>query len=323
MSSGDYGDVGAGGLATGGGIGWMVRRHGLTIDHVKGAELVLADGTQVRADADTNPDLFWAVRGGGSSAGVVTAFELEAYPVGDVVFAVFTLDATDAAGVLERWGLYLEAAPRELTSFLNLSPARRGEPPVAQVLSVWAGADVEPAVAALEPMLQHAPVLAQQAQLVPYPALVAPHDGRHTGRQTLRARNGYLPRMTPGDAGALAGLLESRAVLQLQLRSLGGAVSDVDAAATAYAHRGERFLVSAVGVGVGVGVGARALDEAWEARALPLTGTYANLSSVAGPEDAYPAATLARLREIKRRYDPEGLFDRSLTAPATAVGLGV
>jgi hypothetical protein len=224
------------------------------------------------------------------------------------VFAVFSLDATDTAGVLLRWGRYLESAPRELTSFLNVSPARRGEPPVAQALSVWAGADAEAAVAALEPMLQYAPVLAQSAQLVPYPALVAPHDGRHAGQQSLRVRNGYLAEMTPDAAGTLAGLLQSRAVLQLQLRSLGGAVSDVDAAATAYAHRGERFLASAVGIG------ARALDEAWEGGALPLEGTYANLSSAVRPEDAYPPATLARLEEIRRRHDPDGVFDRGAAA---------
>src|SRR5690606_15602875 len=79
MSSGDFGDVGVGGLATAGGLGFLARKHGLTIDHVTAAELVLADGRRVRADADERPDLLWAVRGAGANFGIVTAIELDAY----------------------------------------------------------------------------------------------------------------------------------------------------------------------------------------------------------------------------------------------------
>ena len=100
MSSGDYGDVGVGGLATAGGIGFLARKFGLTIDHVTAAELVLADGRIVRADASQNPDLLWALRGAGGNFGIVTAFELDAYPVSDVVFAQMLYDATDAAGLV-------------------------------------------------------------------------------------------------------------------------------------------------------------------------------------------------------------------------------
>ena len=136
MSSGDYGDVGVGGLATAGGIGFLARKFGLTIDHVTAAELVLADGRIVRADASQNPDLLWALRGAGGNFGIVTAFELDAYPVSDVVFAQMLYDATDATGLLERWGKLVEAAPRELTSFLYLSAGQRGSAPVAQALTV-------------------------------------------------------------------------------------------------------------------------------------------------------------------------------------------
>ena len=126
MSSGDYGDVGVGGLATAGGIGFLARKHGLTIDHVTAAEIVLADGRIVRAD----DDLLWAVRGAGGNFGIVTAFELDAYPVGDVVFSTMAFDAATTAALLERWGAIVEAAPRELTSFLSLAAAagRRAAP---------------------------------------------------------------------------------------------------------------------------------------------------------------------------------------------------
>ena len=145
MSSGDHGGVGVGGLATAGGIGLLGRKHGLTIDHVTAVEVVLADGRKVRADANTDPDLLWAVRGAGGNFGIVTAFELDAYAVGDVVLSVMTFDAGDTAAFLERWGAIVEAAPRELTSFLSLAPQQG----VAQLQTVVATDDIQLATSAL------------------------------------------------------------------------------------------------------------------------------------------------------------------------------
>ncbi|MFH9044977.1 FAD-binding oxidoreductase, partial [Streptomyces sp. NPDC017966] len=111
LSSGDTGDVGVGGLATAGGIGLMSRLHGLTIDHMRAAELVLADGSLVHADADHDPDLFWAVRGAGANFGVVTAFEFQTEPVREVTVAVTVYDAADTTAFLTRWGAAGGAAP--------------------------------------------------------------------------------------------------------------------------------------------------------------------------------------------------------------------
>ena len=196
MSSGDYGDVGVGGLATAGGIGFLVRRHGLTIDHVVAAELVLADGS---VHARRRPTCFWAVRGAGANFGIVTAFELEAYPVGDVVFSTMAFEA-DAA-MLERWGEVIESAPRELTSFLSVF-SRRGGGNVAQLYSVYAGDDTAAATEALTPLLGVGPLLDQQAQLVPYPAVVAPQGGVHVGGSVAAFRSGLVDHLTPGAAEA-------------------------------------------------------------------------------------------------------------------------
>ena len=117
LSSGDYGGVGVGGLATAGGVGWLVREHGLTIDHVRAVEVVLADGSIVRADASNHADLFWAVRGAGANFGIVTAFEFEVDEVGAVGFAQLSFDASDTAGFLQAWGDWVVEAPRDLTSF--------------------------------------------------------------------------------------------------------------------------------------------------------------------------------------------------------------
>jgi FAD/FMN-containing dehydrogenase len=97
MSSGDYGDVGVGCLATAGGIGFLSRKYGLTIDHVTAAEIVVADGRRFRVDADHHPDLFWALRGAGGNFGIVTAFALDAYKLENVAYATLTMDATRTA----------------------------------------------------------------------------------------------------------------------------------------------------------------------------------------------------------------------------------
>src|SRR5690606_11599395 len=110
LSSGDYGGVGVGGLATAGGVGWLVREHGLTIDHLRAAEMILADGTQVRVSDEENQDLFWAVGGAGANFGIVTALEFEVDEVGSVGWAQLVFDASDPAGFLEKWGPAIESA---------------------------------------------------------------------------------------------------------------------------------------------------------------------------------------------------------------------
>jgi len=309
MSSGDFGDVGVGGLATAGGVGFLARKFGLTIDHVTAAELVLADGRIVRADAGENPDLLWALRGAGGNFGIVTAFELDAYPVSDVVFARMLYDASDTAALLERWGKLVEAAPRELTSFLYLFAGRRGSPPAAQAVTVWADGDTDAAVEALTPLLSVAPVLDQQAQLAPYPAIVAPHDAAHYGGQgDLLISNGLAVHLAAELNESIAAGLSSGAAPWIAIRAVGGAVNDVDPDATAYAHRHQNFNVSSVG-----GDPAR-FRAHWDGLREHLDGLYLSFETDQRPQrlhDAFPGDTLTRLRELKAAYDPENVFDQN------------
>ena len=115
ISSGDTRSVGVGGLTLSGGIGWKVRKHGLTLDHLVAAELVTADGAVVPASAEENPELFWAIRGGGGNLGVVTSFEFVAHPTTAVFFGKVTFPASETAAVLQGWADYLRIAPEELT----------------------------------------------------------------------------------------------------------------------------------------------------------------------------------------------------------------
>lgn len=307
VTSGNFGDVGVGGLATAGGIGWLARKYGMTVDHVVAADVVLADGRQVHADAEHEPELFWAIRGGGLSVGVVTAFEFEAVELPEVIYAEMAFDASDTAQFLLRWADLVTSAPRELTSFMQIDAARAGQPPVARVQVVWADDDTVAAIAVLEQVLGLGPVLAQQAQQVPYAALVAPGDGRHGGQQQIKLRNGFIDHLTLADAEALTTSLTGDPIVRLELRSMGGAVADVAVDATAFAHRSEEIFIAAWALPTDP----QLLDQAWASVIPRFSGTYSTYSSDTRAEAglaAFPAATYARLAQIKQSVDPDGLF---------------
>ncbi|WP_047869908.1 LLM class flavin-dependent oxidoreductase [Nocardiopsis sp. RV163] len=319
LSSGDHGGVGVGGLATTGGVGYMARAHGLTIDNVTAVEVVTADGTPVRADADHHPDLFWAMRGAGANFGVLTAVEATAAPVRDVVLGQFVYDATDTAAFLRAWGEVAEAAPREVTAFLTTGPARGGRGPAAQAMVVYAGEDTDSAVRALEPFLSVGPVLDQRAQLAPYPAILARSDGPHRGHGLPEARSGLLHHVTPETAEGLAGLLTSGDVMFMQLRQVGGAVNDLAADATAYAHRSQNFVLAAMTATRS----AVRMDQRWADLDKHLEGMYLSFDTRTGPgvlARAFPEPTLDRLRALKAVYDPHNVFDKNFPIPPATRG---
>jgi FAD/FMN-containing dehydrogenase/alkanesulfonate monooxygenase SsuD/methylene tetrahydromethanopterin reductase-like flavin-dependent oxidoreductase (luciferase family) len=315
MSSGDYGDVGVGGLATAGGIGYFSRKHGLTLDHVQAAEVVLADGSLVRADRENNADLFWALRGAGGNFGVVTALEMDAYPVGNVVFAQITYDISDAESVLPRWAETVEAAPRELTSFLTMVPGRGGNQAIAQASVVIMSDDPKVAEPMLQPFLNVGPILGSQAYIIPYTALVESNFEGHDGSSKLTSHTGLLTTLTPEMARGMAEILAAGASNMMQLRAVGGAVNDVAADATAYAHRHQNFAFNAGAFGNGM---AARLDAIWPSVASHLDGLYISFETGTGAdllEKAFPGKTLARLRQLKAEYDPGGQFNANFPIP--------
>ncbi|NUT33245.1 MAG: LLM class flavin-dependent oxidoreductase [Hamadaea sp.] len=311
LTSGDYGGVGVGGLATAGGVGWLARKHGLTLDHLRSAEVVLADGSVVRANAADHPDLFWAIRGAGANVGVVTSFEFDVDEVGDVGFAQFVFDAADPADLLVRWGAALEAAPRDVTGQLLMGAGRRGQPRVAQGMIVVDSDDPDTIIELLQPLADVAPLLQQQVMLLPYAAVMANASGAdHDGQGDPAARSGLIDHLTPAFTAAAASLVDSGAAYFFQIRAVGGAVADVDPDATAYANRSANFHVTAIGVSQ------TRLDTAWDALHHHFSGTYLSFDTDRRPErlhDAWPPAHLARLREIKRHYDPDNLFRDNFT----------
>ncbi|UFS59233.1 LLM class flavin-dependent oxidoreductase [Subtercola endophyticus] len=306
LSSGDYGGVGVGGLATAGGIGWLVREHGLTIDHLRAADVVLADGSQVHVSTHEHPDLFWAIRGAGANFGIVTSFEFEVDEVGDLGWAQLAFDASDTAGFLEQWGAVVENSPRDLTSFVILGRPRPGQPQVAQVLAVVDSPDPDTIIARLQPLADLAPLLQQSVQLMPYAAIMAnAQGGDHDGQGEPLARSGLIGHITPAFAAAAAALLDSGEVYFFQIRSVGGAVADVAPDATAYANRSANFSV------VAFGSHPDRMNALWDDLLHHFDGLYLSFETdrrAGRLEEAFPPATLARLRALKAQLDPDNVF---------------
>ena len=306
LSSGDYGGVGVGGLATAGGVGFLGREHGLTIDHLRSARVVLADGSVVTANEEENPELFWAIRGAGANFGIVVSFEFEVDEVGDVGWAQLVFDASDTAGFLERWGAAVEESPRDLTSFVMMGPGSSGQPTVAQTMTVVDSNDPDTIVDRLQPLADAGPLLQQSVQLVPYASIMNNvQPGEHRGQGEPVSRSALVEHLTPELSAALASLVDSGAIYVLSVRSVGGAVSDVAPDATAYAARSANFSVTVIGSR------RHPLDELWDAMQEHFTGMYLSFDTDLRPEriaDAFPPATLERLRRLKDELDPENLF---------------
>ncbi|MFV0372818.1 FAD-binding oxidoreductase, partial [Microbacterium sp.] len=305
ISSGDSGSVGVGGLATAGGIGFLSRSQGLTIDRLRAADVVLADGSRVHVSADENPELFWAIRGAGASIGIVVSFEFAAAPVGEIGHVQLAFDASDTAGFLRGFADAMAASPRDVTLFAVLAPGRGGQPPIAHVYGVVDSDDPDTIIARLQPFAQVAPLVGQQVTLTTYASAVAHTPGAEYGGQgEPHFRSGLIGDLDEAAAAALAELITSGASPWLQLRAVGGAVADVPTADTAYAHRGATFAVTAVGASA-------RFDALWNDLSTHFEGMYLSFETRTGADivaQAFPPETLARLREIKRRVDPTARF---------------
>jgi FAD/FMN-containing dehydrogenase len=317
ISSGDTKSVGVGGLTLSGGIGWKVRKYGLALDNVVGAELVTADGEVVTASADQNPELFWAIRGGGGNLGIVTAFEFAAHPTTDVFFGKVSFPAAEAADVLQGWADYLRTAPEELTSIANLANPFAGGPEAPVEIHVtFDGDDPELADRAIDPIRRLGTVVDDDVALKPYADILAEGATPPPGIQVV-ARNAFVDRESvPDILQILAGVGTSQGSPSISIHNVTGAVSRVADDATAYAHRHAELMVTTFTGGPKPVVEAArpGLDAIWEKLAPHVDGAYANFLASATEEDVaavYPTRTYRRLAAVKRQYDPSNPFARN------------
>jgi FAD/FMN-containing dehydrogenase len=317
---GDTGSVGIGGITLGGGVGYFARKYGLTIDDLLAAEVVTAGGQILHVDAETHPDLFWAIRGGGGNFGVVTRFKFRLHEIKTIVGGILFLPATP--DIIRAFVAEAEAAPDELSTIANFMPA----PPIPFIptdyhgqliimaMMVYAGGDIEAGQRAIAPFRTLAEPIADMIRPMRYPEMFPPEDGSY--HPTAVARTMFINKIDPDAAETIMQYLEASdaSVRVAQLRVLGGAMARVPVDATAFAHRRSRIMVNVAAFYNGPED--RPVREAWVtdfAAALDQgdSGAYVNFLTEEGAERvraAYPGSTWDRLAAIKARYDPTNLF---------------
>jgi FAD/FMN-containing dehydrogenase len=324
ISSGDTRQVGVGGLTLGGGIGWMVRTHGLTIDSLRAAELVTADGRILRVSADEYPDLFWAIRGGGGNFGVVTSFDFAAQPCKGIVGGMVTYDTAEARSVLTNWVSAMNDAPDELNSTLALFSGFGPQmAPQVMVLLCYAGDDETVARGAIEPFLRLGDVRSQDIQKKPYAAMLEDAPPLPPSFKMV-GHNGFVRTLNAEVLEILAAHYGQAGAPIAQIRRLGGAMARVDPQATAFAHRENEALVVVPAFAPADASAEQAQQirrAAWAPLAPWSSGAYGNFlseASEASVATTYPGATYTRLARIKAIYDPDNVFDQNLNiAPAS------
>jgi FAD/FMN-containing dehydrogenase len=323
---GDTASVGVGGITLGGGVGFLVRKHGLTIDSLLAAELVTADGRILQVDQERHPDLFWAIRGGGGNFGVATRFKFRLHELPSVVGGMLLLPGSPE--VIEGLVATAFAASEELSMIANVMvappvpflPAEAHGKLIVMALLAYAG-DAAAGERALAPFRALAPPLADMLQPMPYAGLLQGDDDMEVVEES--ARSLFCETVDATAAKTVVEHLEASTapMAVAQLRVLGGAMARVPGEATAFAHR-HRPMMAGVGC-VYEDAADRPLHDAWADRfAAALRqgdpGVYVNFLSDEGPErvrEAYPGPTWDRLVQVKRRYDPGNLFRRNQNIP--------
>ena len=322
---GDTGSVGISGITLAGGIGFLARKTGLTIDNLLAAEVVTADGELVRASESSEQDLFWAIRGGEGNFGVATRLQLRLAEISEIAGGMLILPASPQVitGFIEA----AQAAPEELTTIaavmiappLPMLPEEAHGRPVLMGQFAYVG-QVDDADEVFAPFRALAEPLADMVRPMRYPELYqGPEQEPRFGAST----NFFADSLDPAAAEAiLEQLPESTAPMKVvQLRVLGGAVAEVPNDATAFAHRDRGLFVNVAAMYADAGE--RDTHSAWVnglAGSIGKDGSGGYVGFL-GEEDeatiraAYPGATWDRLRELKRRYDPGNIFHLNHNIP--------
>ncbi|MCA2223595.1 FAD-binding oxidoreductase [Nonomuraea aurantiaca] len=317
ISSGDTKGVGVGGLTLTGGIGWKVRKYGLALDNLVAAQVVTAGGEVVQASEEENPELFWAMRGGGGNFGIVTAFEFAAHPTTDVFYGRIAFPASQAATVLQGWADHLRTAPEELTSVVEFANPFAGGPEApVEIRVAFDGDDPDLAAQAIDPLRRLGTVIDDDVALRPYGDTLVDGATPPPGIQ-LVTRSAFVEEASvPELLRVLVEVGAAQGSPFIAVRGVGGAVSRVPDDATAYAHRRAELMVVTTILGPQPVVEAArpALDAIWARLAPHVNGAYANFLTSATEEDVaaiYPRRTYERLAAVKRQYDPGNLFARN------------
>ncbi|TCC16872.1 FAD-binding oxidoreductase [Kribbella speibonae] len=323
--------TGLAGLTLGGGIGWLMRKYGLSIDNLLSADVVTADGELVTASPDENADLFWGIRGGGGNFGVVTEFDFQLHPVGPIVYGGLVAWPMDLSPELMRFYRdWITGIPDELTTAVihrrlpstpTIPPELHGRPVVA-VVACYAG-PVEDGERVVAPLKAFAPPLLDLVKPQPYLDLQAMLDPGFPHGRWYYIRAGDVAELSDEviDVAVARGHAIDSPYTAYPIFHLGGAISRVPADSTPFGGRASGHTFNFVGATDGPdGFEAQRdwVRDSWRALEPHLTGVYLNFLSNEGTDrirSAYGAATYDRLQTLKRKYDPGNLFHLNQNIP--------
>ena len=315
--------TGVGGLTLGGGIGYLCRGYGLSCDNVLAAEVVLADGSVVTASADEHPDLYWALRGGGGNFGVVTRFTYRLHPVTTIYGGPMFFELADGEAILRHFRDFIRTAPREYGGFpafqiappLPFVPENRVGEPFVALVTCWTGSPAEGERILDEFRAVSRPV-AEHIGEMPYAGLNSAFDPLVPPGLQHYWKAAFVKELT--DEAIAAHMVHGPKVptvnSTVHLYPIDGAVQDVAPDATAFGHRDANF--APVIAGMWPDPADNEANIAWVrdyyAAIAPMSepGGYINFASADDQARAGAnfGANYTRLREVKRRYDPDNLF---------------
>ncbi|TMD97236.1 MAG: FAD-binding oxidoreductase [Chloroflexi bacterium] len=319
-TAGNVSHTGVGGLTLGGGMGWLARRVGLACDNVEAFTVVTAEGRIVRASESDNPDLFWGLRGGGGNFGIVTEFEFRLHPVGVQALLVdLVFDPAEARDALRGWRDLLADAPRAAT--LTASATTAGGQPVVSVGYVWVG-DVDEGRRYLSTFRELGTPATERVMEMTYVELQGMSDDPNGHGRRRYSKGHYLTELSDAAIDVFVGRgLPANAtdpdwsrLPNGGFQAYGGAIEDVGDDDAAFSHRGTlvEFGCGTTWMDPEEDGGRVSAARAYGAAVEPFaSGVYVNALGDEGQDGvrrAYPAGKLARLVELKRRYDPDNAF---------------
>jgi FAD/FMN-containing dehydrogenase len=304
--------TGLAGLTLGGGIGWLMGKYGLTVDNLLSVDLVTAEGKLLKASASEEADLFWAVRGGGGNFGIVTSFEFQLHPVGQVLAGMVMHPMERAQEVLRFYREYSSAAPDELTAYAAMVTTPDGHPAIGIALC-YCGALAE-GERVVEPVRKFGPPLIDLIHPMSYLEAISMLDAASPAGNHYYFKTSTVKELSDEAISAIAsyGAARTSPWTVVLIEHLHGAASRVVPAETAFAQREESYIVG-IFAGWMEGEASTHIEWArsfWKAMQPWASGAYVNYLGEEGEERVQVAYGInyQRLRDLKKRYDPDNFF---------------
>jgi FAD/FMN-containing dehydrogenase len=327
VTGGRFSTTGIAGLTLGSGSGWLERKCGLTPDNLISADVVLADGRLVTASAESNPDLFWGLRGGGGNFGIVTSFEYRLHEVGPIIYGGMLACPPERAGAILRFMRgYMPTAPDDLgcaVAFVSAPPEPFVPPemhfkPIIGIVVCWTG-PVEEGERVLAPIREVAQPVMDMVVPMPYTALQGMLDGGGVKGTRAYMKAEFLPELSDAAIEKLVrhGAARPGPLCNLLIEPMGGAIGRFDADATALGRRDVPWCFHALGLWLEADPATDEAHVAWatglaeEMRPHVTDGVYLNFTSDTGDErvrSSFGPEKYAKLVALKDKYDPANMF---------------